>query len=81
MLDVSAGYVNFEEHYAFEQQGEGPEERLVSRSRLRFATLDEITGLAEIAGLAVASAYGDWDRQEISDEAPELIVSLRRALL
>lgn len=53
----------------------------MSRSRLRFATLDEITGLAEIAGLAVASVYGDWDRQEISDEAPELIVSLRRAPL
>ncbi|MGB2408728.1 MAG: hypothetical protein ACPH9T_07390, partial [Paracoccaceae bacterium] len=78
---VSAGYVNFEEHYAFEQQGARPEERLISRSRLKFATLDEITGLAEIAGLAVASVYGDWDRRDVSDEAPELIVSLRRALL
>ena len=81
VLDVSTGYVSFEEHYAFEGQGAGPEERLVSHSRLRFATLDEITGLAEIAGLAVASAYGDWDRQEISNDAPELIVSLRPAPL
>ena len=53
----------------------------MSRSRLRFATLDEITSLAAAAGLALESAYGDWDRQEISDEAPELIVSLRRAPL
>lgn len=81
MLDVSAGYVSFEEHYAFEQQGEGPEERLMSRSRLRFATMDEITGLAEVARLSVESAYGDWDRRDVSDDAPELIVSLRPAPL
>ena len=81
VLDVSAGYVSFEEHYAFEGQGAGPEERLMSRSRLRFATLDEITGLAAAAGLALESAYGDWDRRAVSDKAPELIVSFRRAPL
>ena len=81
VLDVSAGYVSFEEHYAFEQQGEGQEERLVSRSRLRFATMDEIIGLAEIARLSVECAYGDWDRRDVSDDAPELIVSLRPAPL
>ena len=81
VLDVSAGYVSFEEHYAFEQQGEGPEERLMSRSRLRFAALDEITDLAAAAGLALESAYGDWDRRDVSDDAPELIVSLRPAPL
>ena len=81
MLDVSAGFVSFEEHYAFEQQGAGPEERLMSLSRLRFAALDEITALAKAAGLAVENAYGDWDRREVSDDAPELIVSLRPALL
>ena len=81
VLDVSAGYVSFEEHYAFEGQGAGPEERLISRSRLRFATLDEITGLAAAARLALESAYLDWDCRAVSDKAPELIVSLRRAPL
>jgi len=81
VLDVSAGFVSFEEHYAFEQQGAGPEERLMSLSRLRFAALDEITGFAEVAGLSVECVYGDWDRRDVSDEAPELIVSLRRAPL
>lgn len=81
VLDVSAGYVSFEEHYDFEQQGEGPEERLMSRSRLRFVALDEIADLAAAAGLALESAYGDWDRRAVSDKAPELIVSLRPAPL
>lgn len=79
VLDVSAGFVSFEEHYAFGGQGAGLEERLVSHSRLRFTTLDEITDLAAAAGLAIESAYGDWDRRGVSDEAPELIVSLRPA--
>ena len=81
VLDASAGFVSFEEYYAFGGQGAGPEERLVSHSRLRFATLDDITALAKAAGLAVENAYGDWDRREVSDDAPELIVSLRPALL
>ncbi|XXK32327.1 class I SAM-dependent methyltransferase [Rhodobacteraceae bacterium nBUS_24] len=81
VLDASAGFVSFEEHYAFGGQGAGPEERLMSLSRLRFAALDEITALAKAAGLAVENAYGDWDRREVSDDAPELIVSLRSAPL
>ena len=81
VLDVSAGFVSFEEHYAVGGQGAGQEERLVSRSRLRFAALDEITALAKAAGLAVENAYGDWDCREVSDDAPELIVSLRPAPL
>ena len=81
MLDVSAGFVSFEEHYTFEVRGAGQDERLVSHSRLRFTTLEEITGLAAAAGLALESAYGDWDRRDVSDEAPELIVNLRRAPL
>ena len=81
VLDVSAGFVSFQEHYAVGGQGAGQEERLVSRSWLRFAALDEITALAKAAGLAVENAYGDWDRQEVSDDAPELIVSLRPAPL
>ena len=79
VLDVSAGFVSFEEHYTFEVRGAGQDERLVSHSRLRFTTLEEITGLAAAAGLALESAYGDWDRRAIGDEAPELIVSLRPA--
>ena len=53
----------------------------MSQSRLRFAALDEITDLAAAAGLALESAYGDWDRRAVSDKAPELIVSLRPAPL
>ena len=79
VLDVSAGFVSFEEHYAFEQRGKGPEECLVSHSRLRFAALDEITALAAAAGLSVEGGHGDWDLRAMSDEAPELIVRLRLA--
>lgn len=79
VLDISAGFVSFEEHYTFEVRGAGQDEHLVSHSQLRFTTLEEINGLAAAAGLALESSYGGWDRRAIGDEASELIVSLRPA--
>lgn len=68
--DVSDGIVSYLIHYAFAATGE----ELVSRARLRFRTLAELTRSLADAGFAVERVYGDWDRRAAGPTTPELIV-------
>ncbi len=68
--DVADGIVSYVNHYAFAATGE----ELVSRGRLRFRTIDELTSSLAGAGFSIERVYGDWDRRPSAPAARELIV-------
>ena len=68
--DVSDGIVSYVNYYAFAATGE----ELVSRARLRFRSLAELTASLADAGFAVERVYGDWDRRAAGPTTRELIV-------
>jgi SAM-dependent methyltransferase len=72
--DVSDGIVSYTNHYAFAATGE----ELVSSSRLRFRTVEELTESLAGAGFAVECMYGDWDRRPAGPTTRELIVVVAR---
>lgn len=51
---------------------------LLSRSTLRFCELQEIVQLAGRASLQLDRCWGDWDLTALSEQSPEIIVSLKR---
>jgi len=57
--DVRDGIVSYTNHYAFASTGE----ELLSPTKLRFRTLEELTRSLAGAGFAVERVYGDWDRR------------------
>ena len=44
-----------------------------SRSTLRFLGADSLSSFLAGAGLAIEEQFGDWDRQELTDNSPEII--------
>ena len=72
LLDVDGPFVTFETTYRIGT--EGPP--LLSKSTLRFHEAAEIVERAESAGLRLDELWGDWDRSALSDDSPEIIVSL-----
>ena len=64
--------LTFEQHFALADR------TLVSTSRLRFATRDEIGALIEQAGLVVDNFWGDWQKRRFDPAASEeMIFSVR----
>ena len=51
---------------------------LLSKSTLRFCELREIVQLAGQARLHLDRCWGNWDRTALSEQSPEIIVSLKR---
>jgi SAM-dependent methyltransferase len=45
----------------------------VSRSTLRFLNADSLAEFLSAAGLTVREQFGDWDRQPLTDDSPEII--------
>jgi SAM-dependent methyltransferase len=70
VTDVREGVVAYENHYRFGATGE----EVVSPTRLRFRTLDELTSSLAAAGFAVERVYGAWDGRPPGPGTGELIV-------
>jgi SAM-dependent methyltransferase len=51
----------------------------VSRSTLRFLDTDALSSFLCGAELAIEEQFGDWDRQPLSHESPEIITVARQA--
>ena len=68
--DVRDGVVTYDNHYAFAATGE----EVVSPTRLRFRTVEELTASLADAGFAVEQLFGDWDRRPPGPATGELIV-------
>ncbi|MDI5973143.1 class I SAM-dependent methyltransferase [Streptomyces sp. SL13] len=64
----------------FTETCRGPDlpQPLVSRATLRFLTADRLDVLLAAAGLAVEARYGDWTRDPLTDDSPEIITVARR---
>jgi SAM-dependent methyltransferase len=74
VLGWSGDRLTFEQRYSFGGH------TLVSRSRLRFASRDEIERLVARAGLTVDALYGDWKRGPFdASSSDEMIFSIRLA--
>jgi SAM-dependent methyltransferase len=54
---------------------EHPEE---SQGALRFVDRDTLFRFLDDAGFAIDEQYGDWDRQQLTDGAPEIITIARK---
>ncbi len=67
--DVRDGIVSYTNHYRFLATGE----HLVSPAQLRFRTEDELRASLAAAGFAVEHLFGDWGRQPLRADSPELI--------
>lgn len=50
----------------------------VSRSTLRFLSVDSLSSFLSSAGLTIEEQFGDWDRQPLADTSPEIITVARR---
>jgi SAM-dependent methyltransferase len=70
VTDVQDGVVTYDNHYAFAATGE----ELVSPTRLRFRTLDELAISLAGAGFTVEQVFGGWDRRPPGGGAPELVL-------
>ena len=76
VLSVNEDYVTFEEQYSFSDDSEV----LTSRSTLRFLDIDEIDDLAVRNCLTVSEAFGNWKREALMSDSPEIIVRLQKAV-
>ncbi len=74
VTDVRDGVVSYENHYVFAATGE----EVVSPTRLRFRTIDELSGSLADAGFTVEQVFGDWDRRPPGPGTGELIVVAAR---
>jgi SAM-dependent methyltransferase len=50
----------------------------VSRSTLRFLSVDALRAFLSDAGLEIVEQFGDWDRQPLTAASPEIITVARR---
>ena len=75
VLSVSDDCVTFEERYDFSDQSE----TLMSRSTLRFLDLAGIEALAVKNGLVVSETFGNWKREPLMSDSPEIIVRLKKS--
>jgi hypothetical protein len=71
---VADGIVSCTNHYVFAATGE----ELLSPTRLRFRTIEELTESLAGAGFAIERVYGDWDRRAAGPATRELIVVATR---
>jgi SAM-dependent methyltransferase len=74
LLEVRGERVLYEIHYRFVSFGE----ELVTNNELRFRTQAELTQSLTDIGFSVEHLFGDWGRQPVEPQSPELIfVALR----
>ncbi len=76
VLRVNADRVTFEERYDFSDDSE----TLTSRSTLRFLDLDGIEEIAVKNGLTLSETFGNWKREPLMRDSPEIIVRLKKAV-
>lgn len=69
IVEVRDDLVRSELHYLLPRSGE----ELVSANLLRFRTEAELTGSLTDAGFSVQHVFGDWHRQPVGADTPELI--------
>jgi hypothetical protein len=50
----------------------------VSPSALRFIDPEDLRALVVASGFEVTGWFGDWDRSEVADDSPEVVVLARR---
>nr|WP_321981016.1 hypothetical protein [uncultured Cohaesibacter sp.] len=74
VLRVDDDCVTFEERYYFNDDCE----TLTSQSTLRFLDLDGIEKLAVKNGLMVTETFGNWNREPLMRDSPEIIVCLKK---
>ncbi|KMW58268.1 hypothetical protein AIOL_003239 [Candidatus Rhodobacter oscarellae] len=67
--------MTFEERYNFSDTGG----TLASQSTLRFLELDKIKAIAAKCGLELSETFGNWKRERLGDESPEIIIQLMKA--
>jgi SAM-dependent methyltransferase len=73
--DARDGVIAYDNHYAFVATGE----EVVSPTRLRFRTLEQLTDSLVDAGFSVERVFGHWDRRAPGPASPELVlVACRR---
>jgi SAM-dependent methyltransferase len=70
---VAGGVVSYDNHYAFAATGD----EVVSPTRLRFRTLDELRRSLEGSGFSVERVAGDWDGRPPGPTTGELVVVAR----
>ncbi|MCV3274210.1 class I SAM-dependent methyltransferase [Roseobacter sinensis] len=75
ILRVNDDCVTFEERYNFSDDNKA----LISRSTLRFLELREIEALAVKSGLIHSQTFGNWSREPLMDDSPEIIIRLMKA--
>lgn len=76
VLSVNDDCVTFEEHYNFNDDSG----TLTSQSTLRFLDLDGIEKLAAKNGLVLSETFGNWKREPLMRDSPEIIVRLKKAV-
>jgi SAM-dependent methyltransferase len=69
VLEVRSERVFYEIHYRFVSSGE----ELVTKNELRFRTQAELTHSLTDIGFSVEHLFGDWGRQPVEAQSPELI--------
>ena len=52
--------------------------QVLSRARLRFRTVEELTASLGAAGFTVDRVFGDWDRRPAAPDTRELVVIAAR---
>ena len=75
VLSFNDERVTFEERYNFSDC----DDVLSSRSTLRFLDLDRIEALAAKNGLMLLETFGNWKREPLMCDSPEIIIHLKRA--
>ena len=73
LVERQGDYVTFDQYHAFE----GCAAPVVSRSCLRFSTVDQIETLATAAGLRVDRVVGGWQGGAFTGTEPEIIAHLQ----
>jgi len=72
--NLTDGIVSYSNHYVFAATGD----EVVVHGKLRFRTLDELTGSLREARFTVDRVYGDWDERPADTSSRELILVARR---
>lgn len=72
VVAVCQDMVTFKERYNFSDKSRA----LISQSTLRFPELNEIIKIAVQNGLTMSQTFGNWGRQPLRHDSPEIIIRL-----
>lgn len=74
LLEVKDDLVTFKERYSFNDQLG----TLTSQSTLRFMEFDELKCIATKYGLKLLEVFGNWQREPLVADSPEIIIRLMK---